>query len=207
VRGEQRSCEVADRAKGPRPDDLATIVYTSGTTGKPKGCMLTHGNILWTARQVQVDLDELFTPDDSTVLFLPLAHSFARLIQFGCLELDVKLGYARNTQTIAEDIRSFRPTFLLSVPRVFEKVFNKAQRDATGPKRKIFDGAVSTGQGWSEAESPGPLVSVQHKLFDKLVLSHHGRKSRRSKENMRRAGLAGRGRMGLFCPRMWPTVR
>ena len=114
--------------------DLATLIYTSGTTGQPKGCVLAHSNWLWVAKQGGVTLKQMVGGDDSTLLFLPLAHSFARMVQFLCLQADVQIGYARSIDTLGEDLASFQPTFLLAVPRVFEKVFNAAQKKATGAK-------------------------------------------------------------------------
>lgn len=171
---EDALAQVADRAKAIGNRDIATIVYTSGTTGNPKGCRLTHGNLLWTARQVERDLDVLFGPNASTLLFLPLAHVFARIIQFGCFEADVTMGYARSMETLREDIASFAPTFLLGVPRVFEKVFTGAQRKAGGGvKGKVFEFAISAGQGWSQAVNAGcrPAVGtrVKHRIADALV--------------------------------------
>jgi long-chain acyl-CoA synthetase len=160
--------QVAERAAACGADDVATIIYTSGTTGNPKGCVLTHGNLLWTARQSDTQLQRMLGRDDSTLLFLPLAHSFARLIQFLCLEAEVTLGFARSVTTVAEDIASFRPTFLLSVPRVFEKVFNAAQAKATGAKAKVFDFAVRTAAEWADGRR-GPGVAVKHRIADRLV--------------------------------------
>jgi len=152
-------------------EHLASLIYTSGTTGNPKGCELTHGNLLYAARQTDVYLSELFGRGDSTLLFLPLAHVFARIIQFGCLDNAVVLGYARSVETLVEDLQSFHPTFLLSVPRVFEKVFNTAQRKATGAKAKVFDFAVTTGREWSSSASPNPLTKAKKAIADALVYS------------------------------------
>ncbi len=169
-RGDEATrAQVAERAKEPVGSDLATIVYTSGTTGNPKGCMLTHANLVWVARQSETNLRKMLGDEDSTLLFLPLAHSFARLIQFLCLEADVTIGYARSVETLVEDLQSFSPTFLLAVPRVFEKVFNTAQRKAEGPKAKVFDFAVSTAGAWSGSSSPGLLTNVRRTVADKLV--------------------------------------
>ena len=167
--------KVRERSRSLTSGDLASIIYTSGTTGNPKGCELTHGNFVWTSRQAETNLRALFTPEDRTLLFLPLAHVFARLIQFACLEADVQMGYARSIEALQEDLASFSPTFLLAVPRVFEKVFNGAQRKAEGPKRRVFDLAVSTGEQWSRAvdagRSPGLATNLKKGLFDKLVFS------------------------------------
>jgi long-chain acyl-CoA synthetase len=165
------AAQVAERVAATNVDDHASIIYTSGTTGNPKGCLLTHGNLLSTARQSETMLPELFTSGDSTLLFLPLAHVLARIIQFACLEANTQLGYARSLGTLVEDLSTFRPTFLLSVPRVFEKVFNTAQRKAEGPKRKVFDFAVATSRQWATTANPGRVLSLKRGLADKLVYS------------------------------------
>ena len=161
--------QVAQRAAEPVGTDLATIVYTSGTTGNPKGCMLTHSNLKWISVQSETNLRKMLGDDDSTLMFLPLAHSFARLVQFLCLEANVTIGYARSVETLVEDLQSFSPTFLLAVPRVFEKVFNTAQRKAEGPKAKVFDFAVSTAGEWSGSSNPGLLTNLKRTVADKLV--------------------------------------
>jgi long-chain acyl-CoA synthetase len=151
---------------------IASIIYTSGTTGNPKGCVLTHANILVTARQAQLALSSLVLSDGAaTLLFIPLAHIFARVIQFAVLDAGALLGYARSADTLADDLRSFRPTFLLAVPRVFEKVFNNAQAKAQGARARIFDAAVATATEWSTATSPGLVTNVKRTVFDRLVYS------------------------------------
>ena len=173
--GDDERAQVRQRSAERRGEDLFSLIYTSGTTGDPKGCMLTHHNMLWTAEQSGVVLQSMLKKGDSTLLFLPLAHVFARLVQYLFLQANVPIGYARSSDTLIEDLPSFRPTFLLAVPRVFEKVFNGAQRKATGAKRKIFDWAVGVAYKWSEAvsegRSPGLLTTAQHGLADKLVYS------------------------------------
>jgi long-chain acyl-CoA synthetase len=158
--------------------DLATIIYTSGTTGRPKGCQITHANLLSDVRNaVEGSLGEVFEiAGSSTLLFLPLAHSFARIIQVGCLESGAILGHWPDTATVAKGLPEFRPTFLLAVPRVFEKVYNTAVQQASesGAKRRIFDAAVATAVAWSEATSsddgsPGRSLRLRHGLFDRLV--------------------------------------
>jgi long-chain acyl-CoA synthetase len=158
--------------------DLATIIYTSGTTGRPKGCQITHGNLLSDVRNaVEGSLVEVFEiAGSSTLLFLPLAHSFARIIQVGCLESGAILGHWPDTRTLAEALPEFRPTFLLAVPRVFEKVYNTAVQQASASKAKsrIFDAAAATAVAWSQAASsdgaaPGQALRLRHKLFDRLV--------------------------------------
>jgi long-chain acyl-CoA synthetase len=158
--------------------DLATIIYTSGTTGRPKGCQITHGNLLSDVRNaVEGSLVEVFEiADSSTLLFLPLAHSFARIIQVGCLESGAILGHWPDTRTLAKALPEFRPTFLLAVPRVFEKVYNTAVQQASASKAKsrIFDAAAATAVAWSQAASsdgaaPGQTLRLRHALFDRLV--------------------------------------
>ncbi len=163
-----------------KADDLATIIYTSGTTGRPKGCEITHRNLLSDVRNaVEGALMDVFDIDGScTLLFLPLAHSFARIIQVGCLESGAILGHWTDTSTVAEALPEFRPTFLLAVPRVFEKVFNTAvqQASASGARRRIFDAAVATAIDWSRATGtpdgagrPSRTLGLRHALFDRLV--------------------------------------
>jgi long-chain acyl-CoA synthetase len=159
-----------------RASDLATIIYTSGTTGRPKGCELTHRNLLAAVRNgVHGALPELFeVPGCSTLLFMPLAHVFARIIEIGCLEAGAVLGHWPDIGTVAEGLREFRPTFLLAVPRVFEKVYNTAQQQASASqaKSKIFASAVATAVAYSEAAGagrPGPGLQIRHALFDRLV--------------------------------------
>jgi long-chain acyl-CoA synthetase len=156
------------------PQDVATLIYTSGTTGKPKGCMLTHGNFMFELGVAVEELSDLFEPDDaSTLLFLPLAHVFARIIQVGCVKSRAKMGHSADIKNLVTDLGEFRPTFILAVPRVFEKVFNSASQRATADGRgKIFDRAADVAIAWSRA-SDGKRVPVrlraQHALFDRLV--------------------------------------
>jgi len=174
--------EVHQRRQSRRAADLATIIYTSGTTGRPKGCELTHENLLADVRNVMHGwLPAIFeTPGASTLLFLPLAHSFARIIQVGCVESGVVLGHTPSVATLLPDLASFRPTFILAVPRVFEKVYNGAeQRASASPvKSRIFQAAARTAIAWSQASGtgaasssggPGALLRLQHALFDRLV--------------------------------------
>jgi long-chain acyl-CoA synthetase len=147
--------QLAERQSGRQADDLATIIYTSGTTGRPKGCELTHRNLLSGARNaVQGALIDLFDiSGSSTLLFLPLAHSFARIIQVGCLESGAVLMHWPDSATLAQGLPETSPTFLLAVPRVFEKVFNSAQQQASasGAKSKIFKAATDTAIAYSKA--------------------------------------------------------
>jgi long-chain acyl-CoA synthetase len=157
------------------PDDLATIVYTSGTTGRPKGCMLTHGNLLTMVHNV-VDADgiyeHVFNERQSALLFLPLAHVLARVIQLSALHAGVRLGHT-DMANVVEDLKSFQPTVVLSVPRVFEKLYNTARHTATAAGKKgVFDKAEEVAIAWSQAHDdggPSPALRVEHALFQRLV--------------------------------------
>ena len=154
-------------------DDVATIVYTSGTTGRPKGCVLTHLNLLGTSRSAAAVLPQLFNPEGSTLLFLPLAHVFGRLIQMACVENRVRMGHTADVKNLVPDLGTFQPTFLLSVPRVFEKVFNtyKQRADAAG-KGKIFDRGVDVAIAYSQAVQNGGaglLLKAQHAFFERVL--------------------------------------
>jgi long-chain acyl-CoA synthetase len=159
-----------------RPESLATLIYTSGTTGRPKGCMLTHANFMFELGVAVQILDELFEADGaSTLLFLPLAHIFARIIQVGALKRRVRLGHSADIKSLLPDLEAFKPTFILAVPRVFENVFNGASQRAVADGRgRIFDAAMSTAISYSRAldrSGPGPLLRARRALFDRLVYS------------------------------------
>ncbi|KRB76000.1 long-chain fatty acid--CoA ligase [Nocardioides sp. Root190] len=156
------------------PSALATLIYTSGTTGRPKGCMLTHDNFQ-TELCVAVDeLEQLFdTEGASTLLFLPLAHVFARIIQVGAVKARTRLGHSADIKNLLPQLATFQPTFILAVPRVFEKVFNTASQRATADgKGKIFDRAAEAAITYSRALDGGRVpvrVRAQHALFARLV--------------------------------------
>ena len=160
-------------ARRPRSTSRRSI-YTSGTTGRPKGCMLTHGNFMFELGVAIDELDELFdTEDASTLLFLPLAHVFARIIQVGCVKSRTRLGHSADIKNLVADLQEFQPTFVLAVPRVFEKVFNTASQRATADGRgKIFDRAAETAIAYSrglDKGRPSLAVRAQHAVFDRLV--------------------------------------
>ncbi len=157
-------------------DDPATIIYTSGTTGRPKGCVLTHGNFVVLTRNAVAGVPEVFAAHGaSTLLFLPLAHVFARFIQVLCWVTPVTVGHAGDIKNLTGDLATFKPSFILAVPRVFEKVYNSAEAKATaGGKGKIFKAASATSIAWSRAQdSGGPSLGlkVKHAVFDRLVYS------------------------------------
>jgi long-chain acyl-CoA synthetase len=114
--------QVHERRRAVSADDLATMIYTSGTTGRPKGCKLSHGNLLYEARAAIDSLSRVLDGDPSTLLFLPLAHVFARVIQVVCVERAVRLAHSADLARLPEDLVALRPSFLLAVPRVFERV-------------------------------------------------------------------------------------
>ena len=165
--------DVLARAAAVKADDLATLVYTSGTTGRPKGCELTHRNFVWNVAQSESAIRDLMREGESTLLFLPLAHIFARYIQVAVIHAGVKLGYSTGIPQLLEELALFKPTFLLAVPRVFEKVFNGAQQKAHGDgKGKIFDKAAAVAEQFSREQAAGKVglgTKVLHGLFDKLV--------------------------------------
>jgi long-chain acyl-CoA synthetase len=166
--------ELEKRRTAATPLDLATLIYTSGTTGRPKGCMLTHGNFMFELGVAVDELEDLFTTDDaSTLLFLPLAHVFARIIQVGCVKSRTRLGHSADIKNLLADLQDFRPTFILAVPRVFEKVFNTAsQRAAADGRGGIFDRAAETAIAYSrglDRGRPSLAVRARHALFSRLV--------------------------------------
>jgi long-chain acyl-CoA synthetase len=155
--------------RGPGDDHLHL-----GTTGRPKGCELTHGNFIELCRNAEASLwDVLHMEGAATLLFLPLAHIFARFIQALCVTTGVRMGHQPDPKDLLPALGSYRPTFILSVPRVFEKVYNSAEQKATSEgKGKIFAAAAQTAIDWSKAQDtggPGVVLSLKHRLFDKLV--------------------------------------
>lgn len=155
---------------------LATVIYTSGTTGRPKGVELTHGNFLTLGENAIERLDQVVArPGATTLLFLPLAHVFARLIQVVVVQAGAQLGHTPDAKNLLPDLAAFRPTFLLAVPRVFEKVYNSAEQKAiAGGRGKIFARAADVAQRWSRAQDTGKVslfLRGQHLVFDKLVYS------------------------------------
>jgi long-chain acyl-CoA synthetase len=155
---------------------LATIIYTSGTTGRPKGCELTHGNFKDLAENASESLASVVRADGAaTLLFLPLAHVFARFIEVLCVEATVRMGHSSDIRALLDDFASFKPTFILAVPRVFEKIYNSSEQKAEGDgKGRIFATAAATAMEWSESldkGGPGVGLKLRHALFDRLVYS------------------------------------
>ena len=177
--------EITKRREKLKPETLATLIYTSGTTGKPKGVQLTHGNFLSECGNVVNGASDLFLkPGGSTLLFLPVAHVFGRMVQIGSITAGLHLAHCSDLTKLPADLASFKPTFVLAVPRIFEKIYNgpEAKADAAG-KGKIFHKAAEVAIAYSKAldtKKISPLLKLQHGLFDKLVYSKI------------RAGLGGR---------------
>ena len=168
------------KARARAAADIATIIYTSGTTGRPKGCELTHENLLAAVRNAFMGPLASIHADGtaSTLLFLPLAHVFARVIEVGTLEAGIVLGHCPDMNDLLPDLGTFQPTFVLAVPRVFEKVYNGAEAKAAGEgKGKIFARAAQVAVSYSESLDSSPSVGraaglalrAQHALFDRLV--------------------------------------
>lgn len=158
------------------PDTIATIIYTSGTTGRPKGCMLTHKNCMFEVDNVVQGMPDVFLAEgSSTLLFLPIAHVFGRLIQLGCVRAGVRLGHSADIKDLLPGLQSFQPTFLLAVPRVFEKIYNSSQQKATAEgKGNIFNSAAQVAIDYSKAldeGGPGLMLKIKHAVFDRLVYS------------------------------------
>ncbi len=154
-------------------DSLATLIYTSGTTGRPKGCELTHGNFLFEIGNGMSLLGRFLNAEGSLLLFIPLAHVLARVIHVGAVKTRTVVGHTPDVKNLVADLGEFKPTFVLAVPRVFEKVFNSAKAKAEGDgKGTIFDKAAQVAIDWSRAQDKGGVglaLKAQHALFDKLV--------------------------------------
>lgn len=173
--GKSVSADEVERARSSRGlDDLATIIYTSGTTGKPKGCELLHRGFVDLSRNSQLELPQVVKEGNATLLFLPLAHVYARFISILCVHGGIRVGHQPDTKSVAAGMQSFRPNFLLAVPRVFEKVYNSAEQKAeAGGKGKIFRKAVQVAidysRGLDSKKGPSLALKIQHKIFDALV--------------------------------------
>ncbi|QTI71411.1 AMP-dependent synthetase/ligase [Gordonia polyisoprenivorans] len=173
-RGEQIGDEQLDeRHANQLSSDAATLIYTSGTTGRPKGVVLTHANFLAECAATRDAVGAGLAEGKSTLLFLPLAHVFARVVAVGCVENGVILGHTSDIPNLIDDLAVFKPNYVLSVPRVFEKVYNSAKQKAyDGGKGSIFDKAADTAIEYSKATekgSAGLVLTIKHKIFDALV--------------------------------------
>ncbi len=155
--------------------DMATLIYTSGTTGRPKGCVLTHSNFVELCRNAQKAIPEVVSPGSTTLLFITTAHIFARFIAVLSVHGGVKVGHQPDTKLLLPSLASFKPTFLLAVPRVFEKVYNSSEQKAeSGGRGKIFRAAADVAIEHSKAVDAGSIpfgLKVRFALFDRLVYS------------------------------------
>ena len=166
--------EFWERERLVKGDDLATIVYTSGSTGKPKGVMLSHRNFNHTVYNGYEVLNDMLYQPSRLLLFLPLAHCFARYIQYVAIGSHGVVGYISSAKRLLADLRGFKPTYLLGVPRVFEKVYNAAsQKAGAGMKGRIFAKAAATAREWSHAQQEGNGFSaslrMRHAMYDRLI--------------------------------------
>ncbi|MFD4294044.1 AMP-dependent synthetase/ligase [Rhodococcus sp. NPDC058532] len=177
----ERGAEIADdevraRTAALQAADPATLIYTSGTTGRPKGCMLTHSNLIAESQAIATSgFGELLQPGRRNLMFLPLAHVLARAVSLAAFNAGATVGHTSDTKNIVATFGEFKPDFILSVPRVFEKVFNTAQQKAHNEgKGKIFDLAAEVAVRWSQAQDTGGagfVLNLKHTVFDKLVYS------------------------------------
>ncbi len=167
--------DISARISALRSSDPATLIYTSGTTGRPKGVQLTHANLISESRGIrETSLSSLLNADSRTLMFLPLAHVLARAVTIAAFDAGTVIGHSNDIPTLVATFGEFQPDFILSVPRVFEKVFNSAKQKAHADGRgKIFDAATETAVAWSEAQDRGPgiVLRVKHAVFGKLVYS------------------------------------
>ena len=154
--------------------DLATIVYTSGTTGNPKGCELTHRSFVDHCRNAALEVPEIANDKQHSLIFVPLAHILGRYVAVLCVHAGIRVGHLPDTTKVAAELPAFKPTFLLAVPRVFEKVYNNAELKAeAGGKGKIFRSAAQVAIDYSRAmdnpKGPDFSLKLKYKVFDKLV--------------------------------------
>ncbi|MGE5132623.1 MAG: AMP-dependent synthetase/ligase [Gemmatimonadota bacterium] len=177
ARGEDVDPVLVERRRGgTAADSPATIVYTSGTTGRPKGCVLSHASLIGEVRNIALAdgiSDTILTGDSSILLFLPLAHILARVVQLVAVHNGARIAHTSNLPGLAGELASFRPTVVLAVPRVFEKLYNTAARKAAADgHERIFRAAENTAVAWSQAldhGGPGPGLRLRRALFDRLV--------------------------------------
>ncbi|MFF2124431.1 AMP-dependent synthetase/ligase [Streptomyces olivochromogenes] len=196
------------------PESIATIIYTSGTTGRPKGCVISHANFMFEADTVIQRWEPVFHSkrgdEAATLLFLPLAHVFGRMVQVAAVRGKVKFGHQPqlNAAALLPDLAAFKPTFFLAVPYIFEKVFNAARRKAekegkSGPFEKAVDVAVRYAdaveeKAWGIGPGPSASLRMQHQFFDKVVYSKvRGAMGGRVRHAMS-GGSAMDRRLGLF---------
>jgi len=165
--------EIDRRAGALGPEDIATVIYTSGTTGRPKGCVLTHGNLCANVAQTVDAIGNEIRSDDVGLLFLPLAHSLTKGNLLFSLEMGVRTGFATDIAHLGEELGMVHASVIAAVPRVFEKVYNSAQHTAHSTRKgPIFDRAASVAVRWSKEHHCGnvrPWTALEHALFERLV--------------------------------------
>ena len=165
--------EVEARIAGLTGDGLAALIYSSGTTGEPKGCQLTHANLCTNVRQTVQQVPELFGPGSRSLIFLPLAHALARMQLHASIEQGALSGFPTSIERLPDELRAFEPTFIVAVPRIFEKGRHAARQKAVERGlRRVFDRADTVAMRWADERRkprPSPLVRLQHRLFDRLV--------------------------------------
>ena len=172
---DETRAEARQRIASIAHDDLATLVYTSGTTGMPKGCILTHKNFVWETVNLQGSLSELVCEGNRTLMFLPLAHIFARVVQAASVSFGVTIAYSSGIPNLLDELPMVKPTWVFSVPRVFEKIYNgaKAKAEASG-QGGIFDKATETAIAYSQGIERGKITigtKIVHTAFDKVIYS------------------------------------
>jgi long-chain acyl-CoA synthetase len=164
---------VDERLAGLGPQSLATIVYTSGTTGRPKGCMLTHGNLLGNVHQVIAAARHMFGPEETSLLFLPLAHALSRMIWLFGLTFGFRTVFAGDLKLLPKELAVARPTVMVAVPRVFEKAYSSARHTAQSDGHgAMFDRAADVAVRWSQARAGHhhrPVTDLERAVFDRLV--------------------------------------
>ena len=189
--------EIDRRSAALGPDDLATVIYTSGTTGRPKGCMLTQGNLCANVAQIVDAIGSEVVPDDRNLLFLPLAHSLTKGNLLFCLQMGVRTGFTSDIAGLSEVLAMVKPSVIAGVPRIFEKVHNAAHRAAHSTRKgRIFDRAESVAVRWSKQHHSGtvrPWTALEHGLFEKLVYA----KLRQALGGEMRLAFSGGGPLGV----------
>ncbi len=167
--------EVAKRIEQLRSGSVATLIYTSGTTGRPKGCVLTHGNLRSNVHQITDALGDSIGPSDTALVFLPLAHILTKTTVEFALDRGVRIAFGSSIAELPNEFVMVKPTVISSVPRIFEKVFAKAQHTAaTEKKTRIFDHAAEVAGRWSRQRAAGRLsllTRAEHAVFDRLLYS------------------------------------
>lgn len=165
--------QLEDRLAGIKSADPATLIYTSGTTGTPKGCQLTHSNLVYEIRGCKESFPTLLDKGEKMLVFLPLAHVLARAVTLAAFANKVTLGFTSDIKNLVPTFAVFKPTLVVSVPRVFEKVYNTAEQNANNDgKGRIFQMAANTAIDYSRAHDtggPGLLLRAKHAVFDRLV--------------------------------------